>query len=49
MDAGEGGGVSTPNDPSQHLSEFLEPYRALAPVERLVAVAFGVVFPHSLT
>ena len=41
--------MSNPNDPSKHLSEFLEPYRALAPVERLVAVAYGVVFPHSLT
>ncbi len=49
MDAGAGGGVSTPNEPSRRLSEFLETCRALAPVERLAAVAFGVVFPHSLT
>ena len=30
-------------------SHLFEEYRSLAPVERLVAVAFGVVYPHSLT
>ncbi len=36
-------------DSSDELSEFLASYRALGPVERLVAVAFGVVHPHPLT
>ena len=29
--------------------DFFEPYRSLKPVERLVAMTFGVVFPHTLT
>ena len=49
MDAGEGGGVRTPNDPRKRHSEFLGSYQALAPVEQLVAVGYGVVFPHTLT
>ena len=38
-----------PNDAEKRISEFLAPYRALSPVERLVALAYGVVFPHTLT
>ncbi len=31
------------------MPDFFEPYRALAPVERLVALAYGVLYPHELT
>ncbi len=31
------------------MSDFFDPYLTLAPVERLVAMAFGVVYPHTLT
>ena len=30
------------------MSDFFDPYRSLTPVERLVAITFGVVFPHAL-
>ena len=30
------------------MSDFFDPYRSLRPVERLVAIAYGVVFPHTL-
>lgn len=37
------------NQRSGPMSDFLEPYRSLTPVERLVAIALGVVHPHPLT
>ncbi len=38
-----------PTNQSVQFAELLAPYRALGPVERLVTVALGVVFPHPLT
>ena len=49
MDAGEEDRLNARTDPSDRLSGFLAPYRALGPVERIVALAYGVVFPHTLT
>ena len=31
------------------MSDFIDPYRALGPVEQLVATAYGVVYPHTQT
>ena len=57
MDAREKGGV-TPGwvdlprrwvHRSSPMADFFAPYHALTPPARLVAVACGVVYPHSLT